>query len=200
MPGSWKGRREMSSTLRHQSLGENKNAIRAAIHCEVVITRANERAICPHIKVLANEGLFIICEHKSSHNPISCLLIPMAGKGEAHLGKRWTKESQQGFGSERGTSTLQKLDQDTRLFGSSATSSHGCIAMKQCQKRFWKIYLNIWVCVLAEHKHGDDDNELWLKFQALGVTLFKQFSKVLSTQVPTAATRGHCCQAFSPPT
>lgn len=37
-----------------------KHAIRAAVHCEVVITRANERAICPHIKVLANEGLFII--------------------------------------------------------------------------------------------------------------------------------------------
>lgn len=57
---------------------------------------------------------------------------------------------------------FKKLDQDTRLFGSSATSSHGCIAMKQYQKRFWRIYLNTCVCVLAEHKHGDDDNELWL--------------------------------------
>lgn len=70
-----------------------KHAIRAAMHCEVVITRANERAICPHIKVLANEGLFIIGEHKSSHNPISCPLIPVEGRGEAHLGRRRTKGS-----------------------------------------------------------------------------------------------------------
>lgn len=52
-----------------------KHAIRAVMHCEAVITRANERAISPHIKVFANEGLFIIGEHKSSHNPISCPLI-----------------------------------------------------------------------------------------------------------------------------
>lgn len=78
-----------------------KHAIRAAMHCEVVITRANERAICPHIKVLANEGLFIIGEHKSSHNPISCPLIPVEGRGEAHLGRRRTKGSKQGFGSEK---------------------------------------------------------------------------------------------------
>lgn len=81
-----------------------KHAIRAAIHCEVVITRANERAICPHIKVLANEGLFIIGEHKSSHNPISCLLIPVAGR-EAHLGRRRTKGSK----TRRGALALRDL-------------------------------------------------------------------------------------------
>lgn len=87
----------------HSASERTKHAIRAAIHCEVVITRANERAICPHIKVLTNEGLFIIAEHKSSHNPISCLLILMAG-GEAHLGRRRTKESKLGFGLHRVTS------------------------------------------------------------------------------------------------
>lgn len=90
-----------------------KHAIRAAMHCEVVITRANERAICPHIKVLANEGLFIIGEHKSSHNPISCPLIPVEGRGEAHLGRRRTKGSKQGFGSEK--LPLLKLDPNSRL-------------------------------------------------------------------------------------
>lgn len=90
-----------------------KHAIRAAMHCEVVITRANERAICPHIKVLANEGLFIIGEHKSSHNPISCPLIPVEGRGEAHLGRRWTKGSKQGFGSEK--LRLLKLDPNSCL-------------------------------------------------------------------------------------
>lgn len=60
------------------------------MHCEVVITRANERAICPHIKVLANEGLFIIAQHKSSHNPISCPLIPAVGT-QPHLGSAGQK-------------------------------------------------------------------------------------------------------------
>lgn len=90
-----------------------KHAIRAAMHCEVVITRANERAICPHIKVLANEGLFIIGEHKSSHNPISGPLIPVEGRGEAHLGRRRTKGSKQGFGSEK--LRLLKLDPKSSL-------------------------------------------------------------------------------------
>lgn len=87
-------RREMSSTLRRRSLGpRTKHAIRAAIHCEVVITRANEHAICPHIKVLANEGLFIIVEHKSSHNPISCLLIPR-GRERGSFGRAADKRIQ----------------------------------------------------------------------------------------------------------
>lgn len=48
---------------------------------------ANERAISPHIKVLANEGLFIIGKRKSWHNPISCPLIQHGGrrKRKAHL-------------------------------------------------------------------------------------------------------------------
>lgn len=69
---------ERSSTLPLCRTGASegtKHAIRATIHCEVVITRANECAIAPWIKMHANERLFIIGEHSSSHNPISCLAI-----------------------------------------------------------------------------------------------------------------------------
>jgi len=59
---------------------EQKHAIRAAAHCEVVITRANERAICPHIKVPANEGLFIIGEN-TSHRIILSPVLSERGEG-----------------------------------------------------------------------------------------------------------------------
>lgn len=74
---------ERSSTLPLCRTGASegtKHAIRATMHCEVVITRANECAIAPWIKMHANERLFIIGEHNSSHNPISCLAICMAEK------------------------------------------------------------------------------------------------------------------------
>lgn len=76
---------ERSSTLPLCRTGASegtKHAIRATMHSEVVITRANECAIAPWIKVHANERLFIIGEHNSSHNPISCLAICMAEKEE----------------------------------------------------------------------------------------------------------------------
>lgn len=44
--------------------------------CDAVITGANERA-----GVSANEGLFIIGEYKSSHNPICCPLWARGGGG-----------------------------------------------------------------------------------------------------------------------
>ena len=50
----------------------------------------------PHIKTPANESLFIIGKRKSSHNPISCLLMPAAGSAEAHLDGRWTMGAQRG--------------------------------------------------------------------------------------------------------
>lgn len=89
---------ERSSTLPLCRTGASegtKHAIRATIHCEVVITRANECAIAPRIKVHANERLFIIGEHNSSHNPISC---PAIRRGDAWF--RQERVSQQGFGEE----------------------------------------------------------------------------------------------------
>lgn len=77
---------EGSSTLLLCRTGASegtKYAIRATIHCEVVITRANECAIAPCIKVHANERLFIIGEHNSSRNPISCLAVHVAERGDA---------------------------------------------------------------------------------------------------------------------
>lgn len=74
--GGWMETQRRKQQQQPRPHREQKHAIRAAVHCEAVITRANERAISPHIKVLANEGLFIIGKHKSSHNPISCPLIP----------------------------------------------------------------------------------------------------------------------------
>lgn len=53
---------------------------------EVVITTANESAICPLAEVAANEGLFITDQHKSAHNPIACPLILGAAR-EARLGR-----------------------------------------------------------------------------------------------------------------
>lgn len=75
----WMNERWMDGEEKEGKVAEasrrTKHAIRVVEHCEVVITTANERAISPHIKVLANEGLFIIGKHKSSHNPISGTLI-----------------------------------------------------------------------------------------------------------------------------
>lgn len=55
-----------------------KRVIRAAADSEVVISDTNECTICGYIKVLTNDALFIISEHKSWNNPIGPTLLSSA--------------------------------------------------------------------------------------------------------------------------
>ena len=127
------------------SLERTKHAIRAAVHCEVVITRANDCAICPRIKVSANEGLFIIAEHKSSHNPIACPLIPEQRSERKAREKRsliWA-----GGGQRLKTKTRHTGDPVGRPTSPLSTESQFCL---EAAGQVTLLYLTLqsqWVCV-----------------------------------------------------
>ena len=118
-------RREMSSTLRRRSLSREQNmqlerqyTVKWSL-LELMSTLSVRTLKCSLTRACSSSSN---TSHRIILSPV--FSSPVAGR-EAHLGGRRTKGSKQGFGSDRVTSRLLKLDHDRQPVGCSGAPSRG---------------------------------------------------------------------------